>query len=46
MSCCVFIILDRELTDGSVEENDINSGSQLTLALRVQTGMKVSIQTQ
>lgn len=41
ISCCVLIY--RELTEGSVAENDINKDSQLTLALRVQTGMKVCV---
>ena len=31
----------RELIDGSVEDNEISKDSQLTLALRIQTGMKV-----
>ena len=41
ISCCVLIY--RELTEGSVADNDINKDSQLTLALRVQTGMKVCV---
>ena len=36
-------LMYRELTDGSVADNDINKDSQLTLALRVQTGMKVCV---
>ena len=39
ISCCAHNY--RELIDGSVEDNEINRDSQLTLALRVQTGMKV-----
>lgn len=40
MSC---VLIYSELTDGSVEENGINKDSQLTLALRIQTGMKVYV---
>ena len=39
-------ITHRELADGSVEDNNLNKKSQLTLALRVQTGMKVCVNRQ